>query len=98
MKKVIKWAVAILTGLALLITLLLLPGLPWSVRCHRTIQRAAMKVRLKMATWSGEKTGMIALSGKLTGSGAFAQATKGARVIALESSSGYCAMSDSEGR
>jgi hypothetical protein len=98
MKKIIKWAVAICTGLALLVTLLLLPGLPWSARCHRTIQRTAMKVKLKLATWSGEKTGMIALSGRLTGNGAFAEGIKGAQVIALESSSGYCAMSDGEGR
>ena len=45
----------------------------------------------------GQHPRTVSLAGKLTGSGAFREAVKGARVDALESQSGYAAMSDSDG-
>ena len=85
-------------GLLLLSILLFFPGLPWSTRLQYTVKRVAIKFNSKIAEWRGQQPRPVSIYGKLVGSGAFAESLKGAQVIALESTSGYAAASDSQGK
>jgi hypothetical protein len=82
----------------LTVTLLMLPGLPWSGRIRYAIKRLTARIETRIAYWRGQHPRTVSLSGRLSGSGAFVEAVRGARVAALESDSGYAAMSDAEGR
>ena len=79
-------------------TLLSAPGLPWSGRSRYAIRRWSAKFATTLADLRGQHPRTVSLTGKLTGTGAFVEAVRGARVNALESGSGYAAMSDGEGR
>ena len=57
-----------------------------------------MKAETRIAKWRGQEPRLVSITGTLAGYGAQVEALKGARVIAEESRSGYCAMSDVEGR
>ncbi len=80
------------------LTILTLPGFPWSARAHQTLRRVTTKLKIKTATWRSEKPQSVSISAKLRGSGALIEALKGAQVVALESTSGYAAMTDADGR
>lgn len=84
-------------GLFLLCISLFLPAFPWSARLQYGAKRVAARFDSKIAAWRGQ-LGPVSIHGKLIGSGAFAQSLKGAQVIALESTSGYAASSDNQGR
>ncbi|HEV8486562.1 MAG TPA: transglutaminase domain-containing protein [Blastocatellia bacterium] len=99
--EVVKNRKRILTASATIVlvaTLLFLPGLPWSGRIRYAIKRWAAKLETTLADLRGQHPRTVSLAGKLTGSGAFVEAVKGARIDALESGSGYAAMSDGDGR
>ncbi|HXG64157.1 MAG TPA: transglutaminase-like domain-containing protein [Blastocatellia bacterium] len=98
MRKTLRRPVAGCVGLALFLAVLLWPGLPWSARCRHTLKRLALKAEVKVAAWQGEQPRPVSLSGRLTGSGAQVAALRGAQVVALESASGYAALSDGEGK
>ena len=79
-------------------TVLSLPGLPWSARCHYVARRAMSRFGATVAAWRGVRPRPVSLSGTLAGSGALVESLKGAQVAAVESVSGYAAMSDGAGR
>lgn len=85
-------------GTTLLVALILGPNLPWSARCHRVLRRLLIRAEIQFAVWHGQQPRVVSITGKLSGYGAQVEALKGARVVALESSSGYCALTDSEGK
>lgn len=98
MKKVIKRATLASLILILLLAALLSPGLPWSARVRMNILRLIVKAEAHVASLKGESPKMVSLQGRLSGTGAEVEALKGARVFALESQSGYTALTDREGR
>lgn len=98
MRARIKGPLVVSSGIALLAVALFLPGLPWSARLRYSVKRAAAKAEAKIADWRGQQPMPVSISGRLTGDGAFAESLKGAQVAAIESASGYSAMSDSSGR
>jgi hypothetical protein len=91
-------------GLAVLVTLTMLflsavlPGLPWSSRMRYALKRTSAKIGAKLASWRGLEPKPFSLSGRLIVSASLPRAVKGAQVAAVESTSGYAAMSDGEGR
>ncbi|HKP85177.1 MAG TPA: transglutaminase domain-containing protein [Blastocatellia bacterium] len=97
MRRRIKCAVAASIAIALLAAALFWPGLPWSARLRYTARRAAAKFESKVAAWRGQRPRPVSISGKLTGDGALVESLKGARVAAIESTSGYAVLSDGQG-
>jgi hypothetical protein len=97
-KKIIKRLSVFTVTLFLLLSVPTLPGFPWSARSYQRLRRITTKFGIKVAAWRNEKPQPVAISAKLQGSGALIQALKGAQVVALESISGYGAMTDREGK
>ncbi len=91
-----KRIAVICIGLALALTALLWPGLPWSARVHRTLRRAGVKAQIKLAEWRGHNPRAALLKGRLIGDNEI-EAFTGARITAMESPSGYGALADAEG-
>ncbi|MEW6210237.1 MAG: carboxypeptidase-like regulatory domain-containing protein [Acidobacteriota bacterium] len=91
-----KRAALVCLGLALALILLLWPGLPWSSRVHRSLRRASVKAQIKLAEWRGHDPREALLRGRVSGSEI--EAFKGARITAIESPSGYGALTDAEGK
>ena len=79
-------------------TLLMSPGLPWSDRIRYATKRLTARIETRIAYWRGQHPRTVSLAGTLRGSGAFVDAVRGARIAALESDSGYAAMSDGDGK
>lgn len=94
----IKSALAACVGLLLLSVSLFWPGLPWSARLRYAARRVVVRFDSKAAALRGQQPRPVSIYGKLVGSGAFVESLKGAQVIALESTSGYAALSDGQGR
>ncbi len=88
----------LMISLALIIGVSLLPGFPWSTNVFFNLRRVAAKTQAKLSKWKGQQTQIISITGKLKGNGAMTEALKGAQVIAIESTSGYAALSDQEGK
>ncbi|MCI0489038.1 MAG: carboxypeptidase-like regulatory domain-containing protein [Blastocatellia bacterium] len=97
-KKTIKRLIVGCIGVTLFLAALFWPGLPWSAHVRYTFRRIAFKIETKIAAWRNDQPRPVTLSGKVSGRGAFVQALKGAQVVALESASGYAAMTDGQGR
>jgi hypothetical protein len=98
MKRAIKRVAIASLILTLFLIALLSPGLPWSARMRQNFMRMVVKAEAKVARLQGEHPREVLLQGRLSGSGAQVEMLKGARVFALESASGYSALTDSEGR
>jgi Transglutaminase-like superfamily len=98
MRSRLKHPLTACLAILLLAIALFWPAFPWSYRLRYTAKRAGAKFESRIAAWRGQQPRPISISGKLIGSGAFIESLKGAQVIALESTSGYAAMSDSQGR
>src|ERR1700742_3968341 len=98
MKNKGKYLLIVCVMLGLPAAILFLPSLPWSARCRYVARRVASRVGAKVAVWRGTRLQPVTLTGRLMGSGALAESLKGAQVVAIESASGYGAMSDGEGR
>src|SRR6266487_6303981 len=71
----------------------LLAPADFNYRLKRSVQTA----EIKFAAFRGQ-TRPVSLVGKLIGSGAFAEVLRGAQIEAVESTSGYAAMSDGQGQ
>jgi hypothetical protein len=97
-KKIIKRLILFTITIFLFLSVPILPGFPWSARSYQKLRRMANKLGIKVAAWRNEKPQPVSISAKLSGSGAFIQALKGAQVVALESTSGYGVMTNAEGR
>ncbi len=63
-----------------------------------SLKRSVQTAEIKFAAFRGQKPRPVSLAGKLVGSGAFAEVVRGAQVEAVESTSGYAAMSDGQGQ
>jgi hypothetical protein len=98
MKKIIKRLSFLILTVFLLLSIPALPGFPWSARYQQKLRRITTKFEIQVAAWRSEKPQAVAISAKLSGSGALIEALKGAQVVALESVSGYGAMTDAQGR
>lgn len=96
-RKPIKRAlcVCILTVLPLL--LVFCPGLPWSRQCRHALKRVVVKVEMKVSAWQGEQPKLVSLSGKIIQERPGNEALKGARIEALDSTSGWASLSDEHG-
>ncbi|MCI0489039.1 MAG: carboxypeptidase-like regulatory domain-containing protein [Blastocatellia bacterium] len=96
MKKVRKRSITILLIALILPVILFWPGLPWSARCRHALKRWATKAEMKVAAWQGQSPRRISLSGRVTtaSSGPLA----GGQIEALDSVSGWAALTDRTGR
>ena len=83
---------------ALLLAATFAPAAPWPARWQRSIRRFLMRAELRLAALRGQQPRQVSITGKLLGHGAQVEALKGARITAVESTSGYSALSDIEGR
>lgn len=72
------------------LSLLFVPGLPWSARCQHYVKRVAVRAEMKLARWRGHEPRLMSIAGRLN--------APGVRVQALDSRSGWAALSDREGR
>ncbi|HEY7543428.1 MAG TPA: transglutaminase domain-containing protein [Blastocatellia bacterium] len=96
--KAARRAAIVALVIAIALTALLLPGLPWSARVHRSLRRASVKAQIKLAEWRGHNPRAALLRGRLIGNEEQAESLKGARITAVESPSGYASLTDSEGK
>ena len=90
--------IAYCTGSAILVAVVFAPGFPWLARSPRIVNRLVAKAGTAIARWRGQQPRLISLTGRLIRHRAQIDPLRGGRVIAAESTSGYCAMSDREGR
>ena len=90
MVRYLKRVLICLSGLSLLLSILLLPGFPWSAGYRHTAHKAIVKTKLKLAEWKGAKPRLLEITGKL--------AAPGVQVQALDSRYGWANLSDQEGR
>jgi hypothetical protein len=97
-KKIIRRFSLFILTVFLFLSIAALPGFPWSARYQQKLRRITAKFEIEVAAWRSEKPQPVSLSAKLSGSGALIEALKGAQVVALESVSGYVAMTDAQGR
>jgi transglutaminase-like putative cysteine protease len=95
--RTIKRTALVMLVVTALLAGMLWPGLPWSARLRHVLRRATVKLEAQFAALRGVETGPVSISGKLTGSGAYLDAVKGAQVVAIETTSGYGVLSDREG-
>jgi len=84
-----KWQALVLLAFALVLVILFLPGLPWSARSRHSLKRAVIKARMKLARWQGLEPRLMSIAGRID--------APGARVQALDSSSGWASLADGEG-
>ncbi len=95
MKKANKQVAAALAGVALILCLMLMPGLPWSARCRHFIKKLRAKADMKVSAWQGVPPRFISLSGRIINK---KESLKGAEVEALDSASGWASLTDWQGR
>lgn len=62
------------------------------------LKRIVQKAEIKFAALRGREPRPVSIAGKLVGTGAFAEALRGAEVVAVESTSGYAANADGQGQ
>jgi hypothetical protein len=94
MRKWAKRAIISVGVLALIVAFLLWPGLPWSTRNRHMLKRAMTKVEIQFAQWRGHTPRQAIVTGRLVAGG---EAMRGVEVAAIESPSGYLAMSNDDG-
>lgn len=85
-----KRAIVVLAAALILPVAFLLPGLPWSARSRHTFKRVIAKAEMKLAKWRGKEPRFVSIAGRLN--------APGAQVDALDSRSGWAALSDRDGR
>lgn len=91
----------VLTGsicIALLLTALLWPGLPWSARCRHVLKKMAVRAEMKVSAWQGEPPKIISLRGRVFTKQPDKEYLKGAEVEALDSLSGWASLTDRQGK
>ncbi|MBI3652309.1 MAG: carboxypeptidase regulatory-like domain-containing protein [Acidobacteria bacterium] len=84
-------------GLIVVLTILFLPGLPWSARCRHTFKKLKMKSEMKVAAWQGETPTLISLAGRVIMNHSRKQPAEGAEIEALDSISGWASLTDTSG-
>lgn len=76
--------------IAVAITLLVVffPGAPWSARNRHTLKRAIAKTEIRLARWRGQNPRLASIAGRVN--------APGLKIEALDSRSGFAALSDNE--
>lgn len=98
MKAFVRRVLAATLCIALLLAALLWPGLPWSARCRHALKKLAVKADMKVSAWQGEPSKIISLTGRVFIKQPNKEYIKGAEVEALDSVSGWAALTDSDGK
>lgn len=98
MKRAIKRATLSIMILTLLIIVLFLPGLPWSARCRHILKKLIVKADMKVSAWQGEPPKIVSLAGRVFTRQPNKEYLKGAEVEALDSLSGWAALTDRHGQ
>jgi len=80
---------AVLAVALILLIVIFLPGLPWSPRARHTVKRVIAKTQMKLAKWRGKEPRLVSIAGRVN--------APGAQVDALDSRSGWAALSDRDG-
>jgi len=80
---------AVLASALILFIAVFLPGLPWSPRARHTLKRVVAKTQMKLAKWRGNEPRFVSIAGRVN--------APGAQVDALDSRSGWAALSDRDG-
>jgi len=70
-KKITKQLILFTITIFLSLSILTLPGFPWSARSYQKFRRITNKLGIKVAAWRNEKPQPVSISAKLSGSGAF---------------------------
>lgn len=81
-----RWSVPLLL---VILFAMFLPGTPWSERVRHTLKKATFKTEMRLAKWRGIEARLISISGHLD--------RPGIEVQALDSRSGWAAMSGPDG-
>lgn len=84
-------------GLLVLAAMAVLPGFPWSARCRHMIKRLGLRIEVSAATLTGQPPRLVSLQGRLVIRQPEARALAGAEVEAIDSVSGWAALSDENG-
>src|ERR1044071_5555349 len=93
MKKANKQVAAALAGVALILGLMFMPGLPWSARCRHFVKKLRAKADMKVSAWQGVPPRFISLSGRVINK---KEGLRGAEVEALDSASGWASLTDQQ--
>ena len=84
-----RWAVSLLC-LSLLVFVLFFPGTPWAGRVRHSLKRIALRAEMKLARWRGNEPRLVSIAGQLN--------APGLQVQALDSRSGWAALTGRDGR
>jgi hypothetical protein len=90
MKSYIKRVALAPVALAVILLILMFPGLPWSASCHHTFSRIVTSIEMKMARLRGVEPRLVAICGR--------SSAAGAQIQVLDSKSGWAVITDSEGK
>jgi hypothetical protein len=85
-----KRSIVVLAAALIFLVAFFFPGLPWSARSRHTFKRVIAKAEIKLAKWRGKEPRLVSIAGRLN--------APGAQVDALDSRSGWAALSDRDGR
>jgi hypothetical protein len=77
-------------AVACLLLGLFLPIFPWSARCRHSLKRLVTKAEIRWAKWHGHEPQLLSIAGALD--------RPGVEVQAIDSRSGWAALTDNEGR
>ena len=90
MKSYIKRVALAPLALAIMLLILMFPGLPWSASCQHTFSKIITNIEIKMARLRGVEPRLVSICGK--------SSLAGAQIQVLDSKSGWAAITDSEGK
>jgi hypothetical protein len=76
---------------------LVMPGLPWSQRFRHTLKKLAINAEMRMAAWQGAPPRLMSITGILVTRQPNKGPLKGAGIEALDSRSGWAALTDGKG-
>ena len=79
----------------LLLALPFVPGLPWAAKSLHLVKKIRAKAEMKVSAWKGVSPMLVSLTGTIAGRNG---PLKGGEVEALDSVSGWAALTDDEGR
>lgn len=97
MSKKIKRAAYGGLSTALLLLLVFCPGLPWSARYRHVMRRTMTKMEMKVSAWQGERPRLVSLSGNVILERPRRAPLRGGQIEALDSTSGWAALTDKRG-
>jgi len=73
----------------IILLVIFIPGLPWSARTRHTLKRAIIKSEIRLSKWRGENPRLASIAGRIN--------MPGAQIEALDSRSGFAALTDKKG-